>query len=87
MGKWKNAVKTAKNLMKKAIDSQSDPYLALLAWRNTPSESVNFFSSTEDLRETYENPNTYIRTAAETTATRRRRAEVTEEQSQTELLL
>ena len=27
--------------MKKAIDSQSDPYRALLAWRNTPSESVN----------------------------------------------
>ena len=40
-GKMENAVKTAKNLMKKAIDSQSDPYLALLAWRNTPSESVN----------------------------------------------
>ena len=40
-GKVENAVKTAKNLMKKAIESQSDPYLALLAWRNTPSESVN----------------------------------------------
>ena len=40
-GKVENAVKTAKNLMKKAIDSQSDPHLALLAWRNTPSESVN----------------------------------------------
>ena len=40
-GKVENAVKTAKNLMKKAMDSQSDPYLALLAWRNTPSESVN----------------------------------------------
>ena len=40
-GKVENAVKTAKNLMKKAMDSQSDPYLALLAWRDTPSESVN----------------------------------------------
>ena len=40
-GKVENAVKMAKNLMKKAMDSQSDPYLALLAWRNTPSESVN----------------------------------------------
>ena len=40
-GKVENAVKTAKDLMKKAMDSQSDPYLALLACRNTPSESVN----------------------------------------------
>ena len=40
-GKVENAVKTAKNLMKKAMDSQSDLYLALLAWRSTPSESVN----------------------------------------------
>ena len=40
-GKVENAVKTAKNLTKKAIDSQSDPYLALLAWINTPYESVN----------------------------------------------
>ena len=40
-GKVENVVKTAKNLMKKAIDSQSYPHLALLAWRNTPSESVN----------------------------------------------
>ena len=30
-GKVENAVMTAKNLMKKAIDSQNDPYLALLA--------------------------------------------------------
>ena len=40
-GKVENAVKTAKNLMKKAMYSQGDPYLVLLAWRNTPSESVN----------------------------------------------
>ena len=32
-----NAVKTAKRLMMKAKESGSDPLLALLDWRNTPS--------------------------------------------------
>ena len=39
-GKVENAVKVSKNLMRKAIESKSDPHLALLAWRNTPSEGL-----------------------------------------------
>ena len=80
-GKVENAVKTAKNLMKKAMDSQSAPYLALLAWRNTPSESVNSSPA-----QTIFGRRTKSRIPT-STATRRSRAEVTEEQSQTELLL
>jgi hypothetical protein len=38
-GKAENAVKTIKNLMRKAGEAHRDPYLALLDWRNTPSES------------------------------------------------
>ncbi|XP_032241511.2 uncharacterized protein K02A2.6-like [Nematostella vectensis] len=41
-GKVENAIKTAKNLMKKATESNKDPYLALLDWRNTPSETVGY---------------------------------------------
>ena len=33
--------KTAKNLLAKAVKSEQDPYLALLAWRNTPTETLN----------------------------------------------
>jgi len=39
-GKAESAVKTAKRLMQKARDSKSDPYLALLDYRNTPSPSI-----------------------------------------------
>jgi hypothetical protein len=39
-GKVENAVKTAKSLMKKAKEDRKDPYLALLDWRNTPSEGL-----------------------------------------------
>lgn len=39
-GKAENAVKTAKRLLKKAAESNSDPYLALLDWRNTPTEGL-----------------------------------------------
>ena len=40
-GKAENAVKTAKRLMTKALASNADPFLALLDWRNTPSETLN----------------------------------------------
>lgn len=39
-GKAENAVKIAKNLLRKATDAKTDPFLALLSWRNTPSESM-----------------------------------------------
>ena len=39
-GKAENAVKQAKNLMKKAAESKSDVYLALLTLRNTPTEDM-----------------------------------------------
>ena len=40
-GKAENVVKTAKNIMRKALDSGFDSYLALLDWRNTPSEGMS----------------------------------------------
>ena len=40
-GKVENAVKRAKSLMQKASESRSDPFLALLDWRNTPSEMLD----------------------------------------------
>ena len=39
-GKSESAVKQAKRLMQKAHEDRSDPYLTLLALRNTPSESL-----------------------------------------------
>ena len=39
-GKAESAVKTAKRLMRKAADSGSDPYLALLDYRNTPTQGI-----------------------------------------------
>lgn len=39
-GRAENAVKTAKQLLKKAIESGNDFYLSLLDWRNTPTEGL-----------------------------------------------
>ena len=39
-GRAENAIKTAKNLLKKSKAAGTDLYLVLLAWRNTPSESL-----------------------------------------------
>ena len=39
-GKVENAIRTAKNLLKKSKAAGTDFYLALLAWRNTPSEGL-----------------------------------------------
>ena len=39
-GRVENAVKTAKRIMIKAHETNSDPFLALLEWRNTPSEQL-----------------------------------------------
>ena len=40
-GKAEAAVKQAKSLLRKAKDSNNDAYLALLAYRNTPSQGIN----------------------------------------------
>ena len=37
-GRAEQAVKVCKRLMQKAVEDRSDPFLALLAWRNTSSE-------------------------------------------------
>ena len=39
-GKAENAIKTAKNLLKKSKVVGTDFHVALLAWRNTPSEGL-----------------------------------------------
>ena len=39
-GRAENAVKTCKSLLKKAKASGEDPLLALLDWRNTPTENI-----------------------------------------------
>ena len=39
-GKVENAIKRAKNLLKKSKAAGADFYLGLLAWRNTPSEGL-----------------------------------------------
>ena len=39
-GKVENAVKTCKALLKKAKADNTDPLLALLDWRNTPTEGI-----------------------------------------------
>ena len=40
-GRAENAVKTCKSLLIKACADKRDPLLALLEWRNTPSEGMN----------------------------------------------
>ena len=40
-GKVENAIKTCKKLMLKSLESGSDPFLALLEWRNCPSEQLS----------------------------------------------
>ena len=39
-GRSENSVRTAKRIMTKAREAGADPYLALLEWRNTPSEQL-----------------------------------------------
>ena len=39
--KVENAVKVANTLMEKSVCDGTDPYLALLDWRNTPTEAMN----------------------------------------------
>lgn len=48
-GKVENAVKTSKNLMKKATITISDFPLALLDWRSTPTEGMKSHLSSECL--------------------------------------
>ena len=39
-GKVENNIKTAKNLMKKAYQANADPWLAILDFRNTPTQGM-----------------------------------------------
>ncbi|XP_069128969.1 uncharacterized protein [Argopecten irradians] len=39
-GKVENAIKTAKRILDKSKKDKTDPYLAMLDWRNTPGENV-----------------------------------------------
>ena len=39
-GRVENAVKTAKRIMIKVHETNTDPFLALLEWRNMPSEQL-----------------------------------------------
>jgi transposase InsO family protein len=39
-GKFESAVKTAKNLIRKALDAGTDPYLAILDYRNTGAQGM-----------------------------------------------
>ncbi|PFX15000.1 Uncharacterized protein K02A2.6 [Stylophora pistillata] len=39
-GKAKSAVKTAKQLLRKAFEASNDPYLAILDYRNTPKQGI-----------------------------------------------
>ena len=39
-GKVESAVKTAKRLLRKALEAGTDPYLAILDYRNTPTQGI-----------------------------------------------
>ena len=39
-GKVESAVKTAKRLIRKALDSRTDPYIAILDYQNTPTQGM-----------------------------------------------
>lgn len=39
-GKAESTVKTAQRIMKKAKEAKTDPYLSILAWRNTPTQGL-----------------------------------------------
>ena len=40
-GKAENALRTVKNSLAKVAKAEQDPYLVLLDWRNTPTETLN----------------------------------------------
>ena len=40
-GKAESAVKTAKRLLRKALDSGKDPYMAILDYRSTPTQGMD----------------------------------------------
>lgn len=41
-GMVENVVRVVKALMRKCVLDKGDPFLALLDWRNTPSETLGF---------------------------------------------
>ena len=81
-GKVENAVKTYKGLLLKAKEDKRDPLLAILTWRNTPSEGFSTLPvqrlmgrRTHTLLPTAEKlfqPNSNLKTTARSLATRKR---------------
>ncbi|KAK2556143.1 Uncharacterized protein P5673_021722 [Acropora cervicornis] len=81
-GKVENVVKTCKGLLLKAKEDKRDPLLAILAWRNTPSEGFStspvqrlMGRRTHTLLPTAENllqPNSDLKTTARSLAARKR---------------
>jgi len=78
-GKVENAVKTCKGLLMKAKEDKKDPLLAILDWRNTPSEGFSTLPvqrlmgrRTRTLLPTAEVPNSDIKTTTSNLAARKR---------------
>ena len=82
-GKIENAVKTAKNLMTKAVESEQDPHLALLDWRNTPRK----LSGTASLWTKDANPTPDIKHVVKPKNTNRGSPEANETEGQTSHVL
>ena len=81
-GKVENAVKTSKNLMKKAASTNSDFQLALLDWRNTPTEGMQSSPAQRKFGRRTPNPAAdFKRTPGTPASQRREREKATKERS------
>ena len=86
-GKVENAVKTAKNLMKKSASTSSDFQLALLDWRNTPTEGMKSSPAQRMFGRAHQNTAADLKETPETPVSHRcQREKATKERSSDTLL-